>query len=925
MTRSIRAVGPILLVSLVCLTLPGCGEKPEDFLAAGKAHLEKNDPTTAVIELKNAASARPEDPEIRFFLGLAQHRTGDMANARAQLMKARDLGYDINLVQPALADLLVDMGATDDAIKETVTDKITVPSAKSSLLASRGEALLAKDKRDEAAQAFDAALAASASNSNAKLGKARVALAAGDRAAAAKVAEEVLAADPNSLSAMYLSGGLLAADGKFTEAAGLLDKVVAARPLDFRAYGGLVSSLIRAGDEAGALQRLDALKKRAPNAPPTRYLSAMVAFQRGDMSLAREQVRMVLKDVPDNVLSLVLAGQVEQSLHNMTMAERHLEKALAIAPDNDEARRLLAVIYAKSGKIAAARALLKNLPSDTATSAPMLALAGEVAMAEGKGAEAAELLTRAVALQPKEVGAYRARLGEALLIAGNTTRGLDELNAALEDPVHGLSAGSALAGAYVKGKDVKKAREVADSLVKRFPNEAKAHEVLARVHLAAGDQAATKAAFEKAAEIQPTSLDAARFLATLDASAGQFDSAKARFKKVLAGDPRREEATLMLVKLLRNMGAPTEEILATMDAAIGADPNAMAVRATKAEYLLELGRPKNSIDEAQKAIASLGDEVRILYILGRAQHSSGDYSGAHTTFGKLTTLDSRSPLPHMGQMQVYMAEKNYRAATASVQKAIQLRPDFMPARLSLVEIGLASGRLDEARAQAQAIQKQWPKDASGYLAEARVLQTQKATGLAEELLRKALAQSDSPIAMTRLYGVLKTQKRDAEAESLADTWVAAHPKNAAALSGLAEYRLIERDHAGAEKWYRKLVALRPNDSAALNNLAWVLGKLKSPEAEAIGKKALSLAPESGPMLDTLGEIYLINGKASEAVPLLKRAAEKMPETASVQVKYAQALSQIGKKEEAKVALSNARKAATSEAMLQEIANLEKAF
>lgn len=925
MTRSVRAVGPILLVSLACLALPGCGDKPEDFLAAGKSHLQNNDPTTAVIELKNAASARPEDPEVRYFLGLAQHRIGDMANARAQLMKARDLGFDINQVQPAIAALLVDMGATDDAIKETAIDKITDPSAKSSLLASRGDALLAKDKRDEAAQAFEAALAASASNSNAKLGRARVALAAGDRAAATKVAEEVLAADPSSLSAMYLRGGLMAADGKFPEAAALLDKVVAARPLDFRAYGGLVSSLIRSGDEAGAVQRLETLKKRAPNAPPTRYLSAMVAFQRGDMSLAREQVRMVLKDVPDNVLSLVLAGQVEQALHNMTMAERHLEKALAIAPDNDEARRLLAVIYAKAGKIAAARDLLKNLSADSATTAPMLALAGEVAMAEGKGAQAAELLGRAVALQPKEVGAYRARLGEALLISGDTARGLDELKAALEDPVHGLSAGAALAGAYVKSKDLNKAREVAESLIKRFPKQAKAHEVLARVHLAAGDQTAAKGAFEKAAEIEPTSLDAARFLATLDASAGQFESAKARFKKVLAGDPRREEATLMLVKLLRNMGAPTDEVLATMDAAITADPNAMSVRATKAEYLLELGRPKNSIDEAQKAIASLGDEVRILYILGRAQHSSGDYSGAHTTFGKLTTLDSRSPLPHMGQMQVYLAEKNYRAATASAQKAIQLRPDFLPARLSLVEIFLASGQLEEARAQAQGIQKQWPKDAAGYLAEARVLQTQKTTGLAEEVLRKALSQSDSPIALTRLYGVLKSQKRDAEAEALADTWVAAHSQNAAVLSGLAEYRLIERDYAGAEKWYRKLMALRPNDAAGLNNLAWVLGKLKNPEAEVIGKKALSLAPESGPLLDTLGGIYLDAGKASEAVPLLKRAAEKMPETASVQVKYAQALAQTGKKDEAKVVLSNARKAATSEAMLQEIANIEKSF
>jgi len=909
-----------LLIAIALASLGGCGQKSENFLEAGKAHLAKNDLSAAIVELKNAASKEPGNPEARFLLGIAQHRAGDHQNAKAHLVRARELGFDLNRVEPAIAALLVDMGATDEVLKETASlEGVTEPAARAAVLASRGDALMGLSKVAEAAQAYAAALELDPASSEAKVGMARLALQDNDLTKASKLVGEVVAADPGSVSALHLEAGLLAMRKQFKEAAARLDQVVALRPLDFRAYSGLVSALIKVGDVAGAEQRFEQLRKRAPAAPPVRYIAALLAFHKGDANAARDQVRQVLKDVPDNVTSLVLAAQIEQRLRNPVLAGQYAERAYGFAPDSPEVKQLLAVIYAKTNRLSKASELLKGMVDDETASAPLLVVAGEVALAERRGAAAVEFFSRAVALNPPEVAAYRVRLGEALVTAGSFDKGVAELNAVRGDPEYGLSSGISLVGAHLVRKDGARALSVATELVQQYPKEAPAYLALARVQLGNGDIKGAKAAFEKASELAPGSLDAARFLATIDARSGDIESAKRRFKRVLEVDPRQEQASLLLFQLLKQTRASPDEVLGALDAATSADPGAVQVRAAKAEYLLELGRSKAAVEEAQKAIASQGDDPRLLYALARGQYTSGDYSGAHTTYGKLTTLDSRSPLAHLGQVQVYITEKNWRAASASAAKAAQIAPEYLPARLAVVEVAILGGQYADARSGAQAIQKRWPKDVAGYLAESRVLQLQKLDGLAEDALRRGLSASGNPVALTRLYGILKDQKRDGEAEALADGWVAKHPQDGVALSGLAEYRLVARDYAGAEKWYRKLVQVRPNDALTLNNLAWVLAKAKRPDAESVAKQALSLAPESGPILDTLGGIYLDAGKAQEALPYLKKAAEKMQDTAAIQVKYARALVAVGRKEDAKVVLEAARRAATSEAVLQEIA------
>ena len=70
----------------------------------------------------------------------------------------------------------------------------------------------------------------------------------------------------------------------------------------------------------------------------------------------------------------------------------------------------------------------------------------------------------------------------------------------------------------------------------------------------------------------------------------------------------------------------------------------------------------------------------------------------------------------------------------------------------------------------------------------------------------------------------------------------------------------------AEAW-RRVIELRPEDGAALNNLAWLLATrlAGAAEAESLARRAVALDGANPEWLDTLAETLFRQGKRDEAV------------------------------------------------------------
>lgn len=85
-------------------------------------------------------------------------------------------------------------------------------------------------------------------------------------------------------------------------------------------------------------------------------------------------------------------------------------------------------------------------------------------------------------------------------------------------------------------------------------------------------------------------------------------------------------------------------------------------------------------------------------------------------------------------------------------------------------------------------------------------------------------------------------------------------------------------------YYRKSLAVDPENPTALNGIGYVLATQDKDLTQALAycKKAVGYNPDSGACLDSLGWVYYKLGLYKEARKYLKKAAKKMPKNAEIQ-------------------------------------------
>jgi tetratricopeptide (TPR) repeat protein len=147
----------------------------------------------------------------------------------------------------------------------------------------------------------------------------------------------------------------------------------------------------------------------------------------------------------------------------------------------------------------------------------------------------------------------------------------------------------------------------------------------------------------------------------------------------------------------------------------------------------------------------------------------------------------------------------------------------------------------------------------------------------EELLEAEPEDPEAELQLAYLYSAEKHYRRAIEKFSAV---LEEQPENAAALRGRADVLLSVGRQAEAIADYEKMLALEPDDSHVLNNLAWVLAT--SPDEKLRdGKRAIELATKAceltkykeAHILSTLGAGYAETGDFQTAIQWSQKAVE----------------------------------------------------
>ncbi|MHB1198051.1 MAG: XrtA/PEP-CTERM system TPR-repeat protein PrsT [Polaromonas sp.] len=909
---------------LVALILAACSEKPEAMIISAKDYLAKNESKAAVIQIKNALQSDPNLPEARFLLGSALLDSGDPVGAETELRKALGLNYPQEAVVPPLAKAMLAQGQAKKLTEEFAKIDLTQPQAKASLQMSLATAYAMQSKPELAQTALNAALLAEPGYAPALIAQARQKAGLGDIDGALALADEVIAKSPQSHEAWKLKGDLLLfAKNQVSDALAAYRKAVEIKPDFLAGHSAVTTILLQKGDLTAAAAQIEQMKKLAPNHPQTKYLEALLAFQKKDFKLARDLTQQVVSAVPGNVQGLQLAGAVELQLNSLPSAESYLSRAVQAAPTLALARRLLVITYLRAGQPAKAMVtLLPGLKSENADP-ELLSVAGEVYLQNGDLKQAQEYFEKAAKQAPTD-GRKRTALAVTRLMSGSVDTAFEELqDIAVSDT--GTTADLALISAYLRRQELDKALKAIDGLEKKQPDKPLAAFLRARTLLAMRDTAGARKSFERALTIDPNYFAAVAGLAGMDLADKKPDDAKKRFEAVLAKDPKNGQAWLALAELAARSGTAKEEVAKLIGNAVAANPADPASRLLLINFHLSNKDFKQASLAAQNAVAALPDSPEVLDALGLTQQASGEFNQAIASYNKLAGMQPLSPRPHMRLASVHLAEKNKEAAQDSLRKALEIKPDLLEAQRALIALDLDGEKLQDALAMARTVQQQRPKEAVGYVFEGDINASQKNWNGAATAYRAGLKQVNSSELAIKLHSVLLVSGKGAEAGKFLASWQKDNPKDAAFLLYLGDSAIARKDYGSAEKSYLAVIRLQPNNALAYNNLAWVSAKLNRDDAIGYAEKANALAPNQPALMDTLAMLLSDKGDYAKAAELQNKALALQPLNAAFKLNLAKIHIKGGNKDLARKELDELSKLGDKFPAQAEVATLLKSF
>jgi putative PEP-CTERM system TPR-repeat lipoprotein len=911
----------------------GCSDPtPEEQLASAKEYLAKKDDKAAVIELRNALQESPDLAEARFLLGKALLDSGDIAGAEKELRRALELQYPAELVAAPFARCLVLLGRYKD-LAELARVEVAAPQGKAELMSAVGQGYLALQNFNAARNAFTVALTAQPKHVPAHLGLARISASGGNLAEASTIVDTAVGILPADPDALQLKGDIYAAQKQLEPALSAYRKAVQAKPAYLPAHTAIITLLMQEGRMEDADKQLAAMKEVAPNHAQTLYLQAFVAYRQKDFTVARQAIQQHLRVLPDNLRALVLAGAIEVELKSYAQAEAHLMKVLERAPRQRLARRILIVSYLRNNRAGKAMESLKPVLSDIDKDANMLALAGEVFMMNSDPTQAASYFAKAAALDPTDLS-KRTAVALTHMATGESDRAYRELEqvSAIDS---GIRADLGLIAGHMQRRQYDKALSAIAALEKKLPGSPLAHGLRGSALLAKRDPVAARRSFERALEIDPAYFAAAASLAQLDLADKKPDAARQRYERVIDKDPKNVQALLALAALrIRTTGGldkpdsakgpkqPDPDTIDLIEKAISAQPTEPTPRLALIGYYMSVNDPNKAAAAAQEAMAAMPDRSEILEQAGRAYQAAGDTLQAMNVYKKHASLEPASPQPYLHIAEIQVAAKNKDDAVESLRKALAIRPDLLQAQLGIIALHVEAGRVKEALNVAQEVQKQRPKEATGYVYEGDIQVAQKNWTEATKVYRTGLSRAPSTDLAIRLHTALAVAS-SAEADRFAATWVKEHPKDLAFRLNLAQAAGARKDYASAAQHYRKLLDGAPNNPAVLNNLAWAEGQLKDPKAIEHAEQANKLAPNQPAIMDTLGTLLVENGDAVRGVQLLQKASAMAPQVGAIRLNLARGLIKVGQKNAARKELDELAKLGDKFAGQAEVAQLKQ--
>jgi len=891
----------IALAFAASIALTGCDRisnlTEQEHIQRAKDFEGKGDLNAAIIEFKNALRKKPDSAQARWLLGQLYVKADLGDEAEKELLKARQLGVNEESIKYFLGEALLLQQKYKRVLEEIQAGNQTTPRNRAGILRLHGDAMLGLGKLGEACPLYRQSLEIDKAQVPSYWGLANCAMAKKNLGEARAHLESAIKADPNNADTWAVIGDFerygknpQAAETAYTTA-------LKHKPNHLYAHFNRAIIYVASGKLAAAQADLDRIKQIAPRSVTAHYLQALIQAGSKKPEAALQSVQQALVTGPDFMPAVLLLGtlQFEQKAYNQST--KNLERYLKIYPGSLEVRKLLAAVYLKLKQPEKAVALLTPFLEKHKDDAQLLALAGEAYLRNEDPGHADAYFEKASKLDPNNV-ALQTQLGLSRLVAGDTERAEAGLTAASALGPKQYQADIALVRLYLNKKQHDKALVAVSALEKKFPDNPATHNLKGGVYFAKQDYALARQSFEKALKLKPGFFPAVSNLAQLDLNDKNPAAARKRLEAVLVQDKSNLKATLALAFLAKTENKE-KDFVHWLEKAAREHPNEVRPREHLAEYYLAKKNPEKALNFAREASNANPDNADALGLLGKMQLAAGQTGNAVSSYIRLTQIEPKSASAYYQLGKAQAAANNEAGTRKALRQAIEIKPDFLDARVALVALESRTGHLTDALGLAQQAQRLHPQSHVGYLLEGDVLLLSKHFAEAAKLYEKALVLEPLSDLVIKRH-LAQVRAGDVKnADTSLQVWLQSHPKDKSTWFYYAQSLESRRLNQQAITQYLGVLRLAPDDPLVLNNLAMLYYKERDVRARATAEKAYQLAPQHPMIADTLGWVLVEQGEAGRGLELLRKAKDAAPRAAEIRFHYAIALTKTGDKTQAR--------------------------
>jgi len=455
---------------------------------------------------------------------------------------------------------------------------------------------------------------------------------------------------------------------------------------------------------------------------------------------------------------------------------------------------------------------------------------------------------------PKDIDSWimLGRLNKALM---NSTEAMAAYKKALELDAGNEDAMTGLATVYADLGDNKAAAEMLQKVADKDPNP-RSLTSLASVYEQLKDYSLAAEMLRRALDQQPGNTDLKHALAEDLLLSEQLDDALKLYREAVAEDPKDEHSLLRISQIYRQKRdfAKARE---AADKAKEVAPDDLEVQFNDVNLLEAEGK----IPEAIKTLKGILDAT------SKKSYSASEKSSRSFLLQTLAELDRNI--------------EQYNAAIDAFHQLAELDP-ASGARIAaeIIETYREAKEYPKAEAEGDAAAKKYPNDRFVITARASVLSDLGKNDQAIAETRKLLGGKNDREVYLTLADTYEKAKNFTEMGKALDSAealsVSSEEKQTLAFRRGAMYERM-KNYQAAEAEFRKVLALNPDNDAALNYLGFMLAdrNVRLDEARDMIVKALGREPNSGAYLDSLGWVYFRQNKLPEAEDKLREALQYM--------------------------------------------------